>query len=188
MFTHGNAETAQLWLNQFEPLRQAGMAVLLLEYPGYGEAAGTASLKSIEKVMLQAFDDMAARKDIDAQRIIAHGRSIGGGAAGLLAAQRPVAALSFESTFSSLPKLVSEKGLPGFLVLDRYDNVAVVQALEVPVFIYHGQQDALIPIAHAQRLLAVAKHGQIFTADCGHNDCPRPWAAYLLFLRANALL
>ncbi|MDF2177621.1 alpha/beta fold hydrolase [Aliiglaciecola sp. CAU 1673] len=182
IFTHGNAETAEMWLGEFETLREAGLAVLLVEYPGYGHAGGSPNLSSIKNTMLAAFDAISEHPAIDRKRIIAYGRSIGGGAAALLAKHRPVAALALESTFSTLAQLVKEKGFPSFLLKDRYNNLEVVAALEVPLYLYHGKEDDLIPFAHAQQLAAVAKDLTFHQEACGHNDCPRHWGRFLVFV------
>ena len=40
LFTHGNGELATDWLNRFDAARRDGFAVLLVEYPGYGQRRG----------------------------------------------------------------------------------------------------------------------------------------------------
>jgi len=149
--------------------------MLLLEYPGYAGSSGSPSYGAITKSALAAFDQIVKRDDVDDTKIIVYGRSIGGGPACLLAAQREVAALVLESTFSSLAELVTEKGYPSFLLRDRFENVAIVNELTIPLLIYHGTRDTLIPFEHAKRLIKVARNGILQSADCGHNDCPRPW-------------
>lgn len=185
IFTHGNGEAAFQWLPAFEPLQQAGISIFLVEYPGYVGATGTPSLASIKKTVISAYDYVITLPQIDPNQVVAYGRSIGGGAATLLANSRPVAALCLESTFSSLATLVSEKGLPNFLLKDRYDNESVIRTLEISVFLYHGKNDALIPISHSQKLNAAASNATLLTASCGHNDCPRPWGELLIFLTEN---
>lgn len=182
MFTHGNGELAYFWIQEFEQLTGHGLSVLLFEYPGYGGASGKPNRKDIERGVLSAYDHMAARPGIDANRIIAYGRSIGGGAASLLAKHRPVIALCLESTFSSLDALIAEKGFPKFLLREHYKNEAVVRALGIPVFLYHGSGDQLIPVSHSERLDRAAKNSVLITSNCGHNNCARPWPELLNFM------
>lgn len=182
IFTHGNGETAYFWKDEFETLRQAGISVLLVEYPGYAGAQGSPNREAIVGGVLSAFDSMVQRPEVDAGKVIAYGRSIGSGAATLLAAQRPLAALCLEAPFSSLARLVREKGYPPFLLKDRYDNEAIVRTLQIPVFLYHGRRDPLIPIAHSETLAKAGRDVTLVEENCGHNDCPRPWAAMLQFL------
>ncbi len=185
IFAHGNGELAYFWMQEFQALANHGLAVLLLEYPGYGGAEGRPSQASIQAAVLAAYDHAVARNDIDSDNIIAYGRSIGGGAAAILADKRRVRALCLESTFSSLATLVSEKGLPSFLLRDRYDNETIVRSLDVPIFLYHGAQDTLIPLHHSEALQKATKNAEMHTQPCGHNDCPRPWPELLTFLKVK---
>ncbi len=182
VFTHGNGETAFLWHDQFAEVLGAGISVLLVEYPGYGGASGKPSLGSITRTMLAAHATIVARSDVDRDAIIAYGRSIGGGAAAILARDRNVAALGLESTFSSMSELVADHGFPRFLLRDRYDNRRIVRDLDVPIFLFHGLHDGIIRFDHVRRLEAVARNAVTVTGGCGHNDCARPWAALLRFL------
>ncbi len=188
IYAHGNAGSAVWQMHQMIELRDAGFYVLLLEYPGYAGAPGSPSLKSIERSALAAYDLITQRSNIDSTRVIAYGRSIGGGAATLIAKQRPVAALGLESSFTRLSSLVAENGYPSFLLRDRFDNETVVRNLNVPVFLYHGSEDDLIPISHSEKLGQVANNHAFFQAPCGHNDCPPGWRMLLEFLRNQDVL
>lgn len=187
IFIHGNAEWAGQWIAGFQPLVDAGMAVMLVEYPGYAGAAGKPSLKTMGQMASDAFDDLAARPEINAAAIVAHGRSMGGGVVSLLAASRPVAALVLESTFSTLQKLVGELHYPAAFLKDKYDNQSIVATLDIPVFIYHGTEDDFIGAHHARELDAVAKNSELVLQSCDHNNCPRPWSELTRFLSANQL-
>jgi fermentation-respiration switch protein FrsA (DUF1100 family) len=138
--------------------------------------------------MRSAFDQMAKRSEIDAARIIAYGRSLGGGAACALARERRVAALVLESTFTSVRSLARGFGVPGFLVLDPFDNLSALRAYSGPVLIVHGERDEIIPAAHAAELHAAAPQSRLALEPCGHNDCQRPWALLREFLLEHRLL
>ncbi|MBW1834753.1 MAG: alpha/beta fold hydrolase, partial [Deltaproteobacteria bacterium] len=101
IFAHGNAELIDFWPEEFKNFTALGVGVMLVEYPGYGRSEGSPSKKSINEAFLSAYDILTARKDVDPERIIIFGRSIGGGAACALAAKRPSAALILKSTFIS---------------------------------------------------------------------------------------
>ena len=90
--------------------------------------------------------------------------------------------LGFESSFSTLTALVREKGYPAFLLKDRYDNLGVVTAGVTPVFVFHGTEDTLIPYHHSEALASAGDHVRLYSARCGHNDCPRPWQHLMEFL------
>ena len=185
---HGNAELAYDRVYGFDELRRLGVAVALVEYPSYAGASGKPSLDTINTLMLATYDSVTTRADIDATKVISYGRSIGGGAASLLAKSRAVSALVLESTFSSLPRLVSELGYPSRLLRDRYDNLAIVRQFKPPVFIFHGTQDTLIDFKHAETMHAAAPHAVFKSADCGHSDCPSIEQELISFLHDNQLI
>lgn len=188
VFAHGNGELIDDWADAFEPPRRWGAAVLLVEYPGYGRSTGSPSQGSISATMTSAFDRMAERTEVDASRIIAYGRSVGGGAACALARERKVAALVLESTFTSVRRLARGFGVPGFLVRDPFDNLDTLRAFSGPVLIVHGERDEIIPVAHAADLHAAAPGSRLALVPCGHNDCQRPWPLLREFLLENGLL
>lgn len=183
LFTHGNGELIDHWPAEFDEPRRWGYGVLLLEYPGYGRSAGKPSEPSITAAAVAAFDWAARQPDIDARRIVAWGRSVGGGAACALIARRPVAAAILESSFTGVAAFARRFGAPGFLVRDRFDNLARVRDFRGPLLILHGASDGEIPPAHAQALAAAAQRAELHLMPCGHNDCPRPWDRIERFLR-----
>ncbi len=184
---HGNGELIDFWPPHVAPLRAAGIGVLLVEYPGYGRSGGKPSEKSITAAMLAAYDWAMQDPRVDAQRVIAHGRSMGGGAAAQLARNRAVAALILESTYSSLALMVRAHGVPDFLVVNRFDTLAVLREFRGPVLIVHGSRDLVIPFAHAKVLAEAAPHARFEVLDCGHNDCPPQWELVLGFLAQNGV-
>ena len=187
MNTHGNGELIDQWAERVGPLRDAGYGVLLVEYPGYGRSEGSPSEKSITGTMLAAYDWAVKDPRVDARRIVAHGRSMGGGAAAQLAKRRPLAALVLESTYTSLAALVRAKGVPDFLVRDRLDSLEALQDYRGPVLVLHGDQDGLIPPAHGKALATALPRSQLVIQHCGHNDCPSQWELVLGFLAANGV-
>ncbi len=183
---HGNGELIDDHVRALAPLAAEGVGVLLVEYPGYGRSAGSPNQRSITAAVVAAFDYLSAQPRVDAERIVAYGRSIGGGAACALSAVRPVAALVLESTFTRLADLMPPF-LPRVLMLDRFDNLAVVSAGDSPVLVLHGERDSVIPYAHGEALARAAGTTPVPMA-CGHNDCPTPLREIARFLREHGIL
>ena len=188
IFTHGNAELASDWLPVFGEIVPWGVAVLLVEYPGYGGSPGRPSETSILDIARAAYDWAAADRRIDAKRIVAYGRSLGGGAASRLAAERQLAALILESSFTSVADLSGRLLAPGFLVRDRFDNRAALAKYRGPLLVIHGTHDTLVPIAQARALAALVPGARFHEIDCGHNDCPREWPTVRAFLAEAGVL
>lgn len=185
IFAHGNAELIDSYPASLAPYRQMGISVLLPEYRGYGRSGGDPSEENITDDFVAAYDLLAARPDVDAARIVFHGRSIGGGVACALAARRPPAALILLSTFTSLPDVVgSWFPVPRFMIRDPFDNEAVLRVLERPTLILHGRHDDLVPISHAAALERAARRPTRVDYDCRHNDCPPDGPSYWADIRA----
>jgi len=188
MFMHGNAELAADWLPDFREVHEWGAAVLLVEYPGYGGSPGSPSESSITDVVRAAFDWAAADHRIDSKRIVAYGRSLGGGAAARLAADRNVAALILEASFTSVADFAARLLAPGFLIRDRFDNRAALASYRGPLLVIHGTDDTIVPIAQGRVLSTLVPGARFHEIDCGHNDCPREWPVIRAFLSDSAVL
>ncbi len=193
LFTHGNGELMDDWAGEMGPLPADGVTVLLVEYPGYGLSGGKPSRASIRETMQAAYDTLAARRTVDSERIVAWGRSLGGGAAGDLALDRPLAGLIFQSTFTSTGALAWEfYKAPPILVRDRWNNRRAVEGFDGPVLLMHGRTDEVVPFSHAETLARTRDELEVTEIPCGHNDClsvwPRILGSVVEFLRSNSIL
>lgn len=127
IFAHGNAEFIDELADDFDALRDAGLHVLLVEYPGYGRSAGSPTQANMTAVFTEAYDWLAARPDVKAERIIGMGRSLGGGAITALSRQRELAAIVLQSTFTSVPAMARSFAVPAWLVRDPFDNESALR-------------------------------------------------------------
>lgn len=190
LFAHGNGELIEHWPDALAPYLDLGIGVLLPEYRGYGRSAGHPSERTIVEDCRWFLERVQRRADVGDQTIL-HGRSIGGGVVCALSRHVEVDAMVLWSTFTTLPDVARRFGFPGFLVPDRFDNLAALRDVRAPTFIVHGRDDALIPVSHAHRLAAVASDAELHLYEAGHNDCPPSrsghWLALARFLRAASL-
>lgn len=189
IYTHGNAELIDDSAHAWDEPRSWGLSVLLVEYPGYGRSSGSPSESGIAATVLAAYDLAAQRPDVDPRRIVAYGRSLGGGAAAVLAAGRPLAGLVLESTFTSVREIARSLRVPGFLVADPFDSLSRLGGFRGPTMIVHGELDEVVPVSHGRALHdALPQSELVIFRDCGHNDCPRPWPKLRQFLASHELL
>jgi uncharacterized protein len=192
IFAHGNGEVIDWWTQGLDDLRRWGLDVMLVEYPGYGHVAGTPSERGIGEAMAAAYDALALGPDVDAQRIVGYGQSLGGGAICTLARQRHLAALILHSTFRSLPAMAAHLFMPAFLLSDRFDNAAVVAAYDGPLLVLHGRGDTLIPVDNGVALAAASPRSTVHLYDCGHvcwGQADLPILPDIhAFLRANGIV
>jgi fermentation-respiration switch protein FrsA (DUF1100 family) len=192
VFAHGNGELIDEWAEPLEAYRRLGVSVLLPEYRGFGRSAGTPSEAAIASDFVRFYDELVKRSDVDAERIVFHGRSLGGGAVCALARTRAPAGLVLESTFTSVANVARGWGIPQFLVTNHFDSESVVRAFPHPILILHGRRDRVIPYAHAEALVRTAQRARLVSFDCDHNDMRRPsdgyWSEIEAYLRSVGVL
>jgi pimeloyl-ACP methyl ester carboxylesterase len=192
IFGHGNGELIDFWPDDFKGFTRFGMAVLLVEYPGYGRSAGSPSQQSITEAFVAAYDMLTARKNIDSSRIVLFGRSLGGGAVCALSLRRPSAALILMSTFTSARTFAKRYLAPAFLVRDPFNNLAAVEKYQGPLLIMHGRHDTIVPFSHGTALREAAGQGKLIAYEAGHNDCPPDWHVFWkdieAFLRRGGII
>ena len=176
IYAHGNGELIDMWPHVFRSLTKKGIGVLLVEYPGYGRSQGKPSQRTITEALVATYDRIRRHPEVDPERIILFGRSIGGGAACALARERPSAALVLMSTFTSLRVFARHYLAPSFLLRSPFDNLAVVSRYSGPILLVHGEKDTVVPLQHSVALKESAPRARLITyPGSGHNDCPPDW-------------
>jgi fermentation-respiration switch protein FrsA (DUF1100 family) len=174
VFCHGNCELIDHQGHVVAGYHRLGCSVLLPEYRGYGRDSGYPSQAAITSDVIRFYDEMLQRKDVDAARIVIHGRSLGGGVAAQLAARRKPAALILESSFASVACFSHRYLAPEFLAKNPFRTDEVLPWLDVPVLICHGTHDSVVPIEHARRNRELARKATYVEYNCDHNDFPGP--------------
>jgi fermentation-respiration switch protein FrsA (DUF1100 family) len=169
LFSHGNAEDLGLLLPFLEDLRKSGFSVFAYDYRGYGtsngvpgEVCGYADIESV-------FTYLTTELEIPANRIIAHGRSLGGSFAIHLAQKKPLAGLVVESSFTSAFRVLTQ--IPIF-PLDRFRNLAKLEEVHCPALFIHGQRDEIIRFSNGENLFQAANQPKDFlwVEQAGHNN------------------
>ncbi len=172
IYFHGNAELIDQQDRVVQGYSKMGVSVFLPEYRGYGRSAGRPSEKDIARDMIRFYDLLIRRADVDPSRVVFHGRSVGGGVAADLATRRTPAALILECTFSSLVSMALKFGAPPFLLKHPFRTDRVVEGLDVPMLIFHGTRDTVVPVSHGRRLHKLARGSTYVEYNSDHNDFP----------------
>jgi fermentation-respiration switch protein FrsA (DUF1100 family) len=172
IFCHGNAEIIDHQKDIALRYQRLGCSVLLPEYRGYGRSGGRPSERGIVADAVAFYDQAVTHPTVDADRVVIHGRSLGGGVAAQLAGVRPCRALILESSFTSVAAMARDYWAPGFLVKHPFRTDRVIRQLSIPILIFHGTQDPIIPVEHGRMLHELAQNSIYVEFDCGHNEFP----------------
>lgn len=170
---HGNGGNISHRLDLYTLLLDLGLDVLAFDYRGYGRSQGRPSEEGTYRDAQAALAWLRDRGH-PPDRILALGESLGGGVAVELGRRETLGGVILQSTFTSVPDLGAEifPWLPvRSLGTIRYDNLAKLGELPVPVLILHSRADTIIPFHHGERLRAVAPAATLFRELRGdHND------------------
>ena len=192
---HGNAgnianrlDNARWFVDRFN------VAVVLVDYRGYGQSTGTPSEAGLYLDGLAIYDEVR-RRGVGDKDVVLFGRSLGAAVAIEVARERSARALVLEAAFSSVPALARSHYwfVPRAAVRTRMDNMSKISALSLPIMILHGDRDAIVPLDHARQLQEVAGDSVRLhiIAGAGHNDTylvgGEPYdEAWRVFLTAKA--
>ena len=173
LFLHGNAENISTHIASVYWLPARHYNVLLPDYRGYGESAGTPSLPGLVTDAETAISWLAAQPEVQNRGMAVFGQSLGGSLAVYAVAHSPhrsrIKALIIDSAFSSYRRIAREKLADFWLtwafqvplsrtVDDRYSPIYTVADISpIPLLIIHSVHDPIVPIGHAEALYAAAK-------------------------------
>lgn len=196
-YGHGNGTDRRHWLPEALAVHRAGFAQILFDFTGRGESDGDVITLGLHEAgdLRAACDLLAGRAEVDPLRLAIAGRSMGAVAAIYEAADDArVKALVLDSPYADLAALVGRTlgnfHIPTFVVLRPLLAVAgwranyvpasvrpvdAIRNVHVPILLFHGDHDQLVPFEDAKALQAAAVAPLTFVPLMGldHNS-PRP--------------
>lgn len=193
VYGHGNGSDRRQWLPLARRVHEAGIAQLFLDFAGRGDSDGDVITLGAREAgdLVAGIDWLARRPEVDPDRIGAAGKSMGAVAALLAASREPrIRVLVLDSPYADLADVVDRavrrRHLPAAFLRPVIFRVAgwrasfdparllperTIAEIAVPALLLHGEDDALVPIEHARRLVGAAKGPVTFLplAGEGHN-------------------
>jgi pimeloyl-ACP methyl ester carboxylesterase len=173
LYFHGNKENIVHYAAAAALLTGYGYEVWMPEYPGFGKANGV-----FKEDRLYTNADLLyklALKKFTVDAITVYGRSLGTGVAAELASYAPCKQVILETPYYSMPELAGAH-FPIYptanIIRYRFPLYEYLPLIKVPVTIFHGTADGIIPYKHAVRLKPLLKKGDVFvTIENGsHNN------------------
>ncbi|WP_373054642.1 alpha/beta hydrolase, partial [Thioalkalivibrio sp.] len=173
LFLHGNAGNIGHRLHSLQQFHELGLAVLIIDYRGYGRSAGRPDEAGTYADARAAWQYLTEERSIPAEAIVVFGRSLGAAVAAELATGVEPAAVILESAFTSAADLGARHypWLPvRALLRHEYDTLGRIDAITAPILFAHSPQDEIVPFEQAERLHAAAGDARLLEMQGGHND------------------
>jgi fermentation-respiration switch protein FrsA (DUF1100 family) len=179
LYLHGNDGNVSTNMDGIVRLRELGYSVFLIDYRGYGASdGGFPSEQGVYRDAQAAWDYLVRERGVNPVNLVIYGHSLGGAIAIELALHHPeAAALVVESSFTSIRDLarLDERYavIPvGLFLNQRFDSIAKVGRLRVPVLYIHGTADEIVPFEMGKALYDAtpAAHGFVAVRAGGHEN------------------
>ncbi|MDF7800171.1 alpha/beta hydrolase [Pontiellaceae bacterium B1224] len=171
LYSHGNAEDLGDIRDFMTEYHARGLSMLSYDYPGYGTSPGQPTPANVYSAADAALKYLTEVKNVPLNRIIIHGRSVGGGPALYLAHENDVAGLIVESSFVSAFRTLTHIPLSPF---DKFKNLKRIADVNCPVLVVHGNDDNTIPQWHGRKLYEKANEPKMncWLTNTTHNYMP----------------
>ncbi len=154
-----------------------GMAVLAVNYRGYGASQGDPAENHMVEDGRLLFDWLAERHHVDPSKVAVVGRSLGSGVAVQVALERPVHSLVLITPYDSILSLAKRKfrAMPIEYVLQhRFESVKYAPSLKAPTYVLRAATDDVVPHSHTDALVSklVRLHRDETVPDSDHMNIP----------------
>ncbi len=172
---NGNAGNRGDRVRLAESLSARGYAVMLFDYRGYGGNPGAPSEEGLLADGRAVARYLVNRSDVDPDRLVYFGESLGAAVAVATAEHRPPAVLVLRSPFTSLPDVASfhYPFLPVSLLLwDEYRNVETIGRIAVPLLVIAGSADGTVPVKQSEDVYRAGAEPKklVIIEGADHND------------------
>jgi uncharacterized protein len=175
LVSHGNAGNISHRLDRALLLQgRLRSSVFLYDYRGYGASEGSPDEAGTYRDARAAYRYLVEQKHVRPGELVLFGESLGSAVALELALERPAAALVLEAPFTSVPDVARTTLLAPLapFVRTRYDSLARIPRLRMPLLVMQGDRDEVISPALGRRLFDAAPEPKRYYAipGAGHND------------------
>ncbi len=172
LYFHGNKQNIERYADFATHFTRNNYAVWMIDYPGFGKSTGKRTQDILYKDAAELYK--MARSHYAKDSILIYGKSIGTGIAAQLASIKDCRRLILETPYYSIPALMSHYAFIYPVTWMSSYQLPVHRYLEkvtVPVTIFHGTSDGVVPYKQAKRLAAEKENIQLITIEEGeHNN------------------
>jgi len=152
----------------FQKFRRLDVNVLMPDYVGFGQSGGRESETNCSATARASYAFLRAQPDLDQNRLVVAGYSLGSGvavdlAAHELSARQPVAGLALFAAYTSMADMGHQEypiypaWLLRLILKYPFASDAKMPQIACPVLLVHSRADTLIPYAMSGKLTALCR-------------------------------
>jgi uncharacterized protein len=173
LYFHGNRENITHYAKFVPSFTKHGYEVWMMDYPGFGKSTGEPTEQRFYSDALLLYKMAYQKFSVDS--IIFYGKSLGTGVATELASHAGGKRLILETPYYSLPSLASAH-VPMYpastMVNYKFPVHEYLPYVQIPVSIFHGTDDDVIPYSNSAQLKTLLKPADEFITiqNGNHND------------------
>lgn len=168
LYFGGNAESVRYNAPYFKATLPS-QTVYLINYRGYSGSTGKPSEAALYSDALSIHDELKRQHG----EIAVIGRSLGGGVATYLAAERVINKLVLVTPFDSI-EYVAQRKFPFYpitlILTDKYDSLSRAERIKANVLILVAENDQIIEYWSSENLIAAFRDGQVDVHVVGNTD------------------
>ena len=154
-----------------------GMAVLAVNYRGYGDSQGDPAEEHFVDDGRLLYDWLSERHHVDPKRMAVVGRSLGSGVAVQVAMERDAHSIVLITPYDSIASLAKRKfrGMPvDYLLQHKFESIKYAHQLKAPTYVLRAAFDDVVPHSHTDLLVERlgTLHADEIVPDSDHMNIP----------------
>jgi len=153
LYFHGNKQNIERYAKFATNFTRKGYEVWMEDYPGFGKSTGSRTEEKLYRQAMLIYQ--LANTRYKSENVVLYGKSFGTGIASYLASEKECQQLILETPYYSIPDLFSSYApiYPAALMAKYSIPVnEYLQKVKVPITIFHGTSDEVIPYYCAVKL------------------------------------
>lgn len=173
LYFHGNSGSLRRWGHLHHFFCRLGYDFFTYDYRGYGKSRGQRTEAAMYQDAQAVYDFICPH--YPPEKIVIFGRSLGSAFASWLASRAAARMLILETPFASMRRLFKAYFPilpPVFRFRFLFPNNRWLKKVSIPVYIFQGDEDLVVPLKVAQALKPLLKPGDEFFLISGgsHNN------------------
>jgi hypothetical protein len=177
LYFQGNGDTLGYRAERMRLFAAEGYGVLMLAWRGYSGSTGEPSERAAFADAALAYTTLRS-EGVEPSDIVLYGESLGTNIATRIALAYEARALILEAPYPSMVEAWRQFApiLPvGRILRDRFDTLAVIGGLRLPLLVIHGERDRMVGFRLGRRVFVAAPEPKRFVGfpEAGHTNLYR---------------